>query len=148
MCCSCFDTTESVCRSPMEQEEMVDISYQSHALVCHLGYIQFSNATLLPCAHDPPPWQRGRVPYPLPSSTREVDLVQQQQQCIMQALTFPTNAFLCSSQDICWPWRVLKQCRFPGPLCGSSSYRKIDARISARFSSRFVLALACVCYVC
>lgn len=64
-------------------------------------------------------------------------------QGIMQALTFPTNSFLHGSQDICWPWRVLKQCEFPGPLCGFSSWRKIYARISALFSSCFVPALAC-----
>ena len=31
----------------------------SDALVCHRRYIQFSNATLLLCAHDPPPLCQG-----------------------------------------------------------------------------------------
>lgn len=91
--------------------------------------------------------------YPVPviqlPSAREVDVAwRQQPRCVTQALTFPTNAFLRSSQDICWPWRVLKQCGFPGPLCGFSSYRKIYARISALFSSCFVLVLAHVHYAC
>lgn len=60
----------------------------------------------------------------------------------MQALTFPTNAFLHSSQDICQPWRVLKQYQFPGPLRDFSSQRKIYTRISALFSSCFVPELA------
>lgn len=70
------------------------------------------------------PWSTSLLP------PGEVDVVwRQQPRCVMQALTFPTNAFLRSPRDICWPWRASKQCGFPGPLCGFSSYRKIYARI-------------------
>lgn len=70
------------------------------------------------------PWSSSLLP------PREVDVAwRQQPRCVMQALTFPTNAFLHSPRDICWPWRALKQCGFPGPRCGFSSYRKIYSRI-------------------
>lgn len=61
--CSCFDTTEIICRSLMEQEDMGSLfaikCQHLDILVCYCRYIPFSNAALLPCARDPPPLCQG-----------------------------------------------------------------------------------------